>query len=467
MALQLRSPNPMRDAQIARARANALIEQAPPEATRVFRSLIAYPTLRGLSAEQVSQRLGRGINAVILGMAMLVQQARAAAGSPVLASTIAQQIGRHMTTDEVLARFGSIAAPNASSPSPGDAGDAGDYDAGAPRHHRGGFRGRRHFGGFGGGGGVYYDSPVYILRPSILDDCLSVLPEHCRRSPIVQRMMYLAGVGSTSQAPVAAGDAGAFEGMVASDPTFQWFWKVGAGQNPSWYAKRVTGDDRRYPEIMDANPEKATVGSRSSPYSTGFNFKSLIAGETLKTPKAWNIYIATDGTPTGGVVLPKGGAPPAIPPVPTPSGDTYSSTLPAGAITAVKLQLGAWGKKEGTLTTYPGPFDVNDTIDESFLSAVRSFQNWSNTKKGTSLRTDGRLDKATHDAINAYSVGSVSAPPATPPTGIPPLIPPKGGGGGTTAPPIAVSVEKKKVGGSAGPILAVMALGLAKVANLI
>jgi hypothetical protein len=312
----------------------------------------------------------------------------------------------------------------------------------------------------------------------VLDECLSCLPPNLRQSDYVRRMLYLARTGAIDARGMS--DAGITSGATATDPSYQWRWTVVTGDNPSLIAKKITGDDRRYVELIAANPSKPTKGDPSSPYSTGYNFASLTTGEKLYVPKAWNVYIASDGSGyTGGTPLPAGPAPTTPTSTTTTSPGMYTATLPTGTITAIKLQLGGWGKKEGTLTTYPGLFDTNDVIDEAFLGAVRKFQTWSNDKRGTALRTDGQLDADTHAALNAYTSGSVpttmpgttpgtTTPPATtPPSGLPPLFTPPAS---TTTPgggPVAVETKTKKVGGSAGPLIAILALGAAKVANII
>lgn len=91
----------------------------------------------------------------------------------------------------------------------------------------------------------------------------------------------------------------------------------------------------------------------------------------------------------------------------------YTATLPAGTILTVKGQLGTWGKRTGKLLTYPGLYDLNDTIDESFLNAVRSFQTWANATRGLALRTDGRFDLPTHTALIAETVPTTDTTPGT------------------------------------------------------
>lgn len=84
-----------------------------------------------------------------------------------------------------------------------------------------------------------------------------------------------------------------------SNPLFQWKYVVKAGDNPSLIAKKFVGDDRRYPELILANPGKATVGNPSNPYSTNYNFKSLNANERLLLPKTWNAWVDEQGYPKG------------------------------------------------------------------------------------------------------------------------------------------------------------------------
>lgn len=425
MALQLRSPDPMRTANVQRnsARyANAGAIGFSSAAAGVVRRIMSDPELRGRSAQEVATRIGRGVDLVRQAFGLVAEQARRAAGDTRV--SLAQIVGRvtpDMTLDDVLARFGSRAAPPATSP-----------------------------------------SPTYVLRPSILNECLRCVP-HARHSPYVQRMIRVGGRG---EAMGFGGDAGkitlAPPGSTASSPSTQWSHTVQPGENPSQITKERTGDDRRYVELIDANPSKPTVGDRLNPYSTGFNFKSLMAGEVLDLPKSWNIYVNDAGQWSPGVPLPAGKPAPTPSPAPGPTG-VYSSTLPAGAITAIKLQLGAWGKKEGT-SSYPGPFDVNEVIDEAFRTAVAGFQKWWNANRGGSLRTDGSLDKGTHDAINAYSVGmgtttspggtSTPGPGLPPPFGGKPSTPATPGGGG----PIATTGSKERVGGSEGPLIALAAL---------
>ena len=82
-----------------------------------------------------------------------------------------------------------------------------------------------------------------------------------------------------------------------------WSGPLRAGESPWSLAKWVTGDGRRYPELMPANPEKATVGK---PGSAGYTFASFKIGERVRLPKGWNIYISQQGHADGkGTILPR------------------------------------------------------------------------------------------------------------------------------------------------------------------
>jgi hypothetical protein len=82
----------------------------------------------------------------------------------------------------------------------------------------------------------------------------------------------------------------------ASSPDFQWYFVVSPNQSPAAIAKMFTGfecgDKYGYIQLLDANPTKTTTGERSC-YK--INFKSLLPGETLKIPRAWNVFISEDG----------------------------------------------------------------------------------------------------------------------------------------------------------------------------
>jgi len=401
----------------------------PQGVGQTVRTLLHRPELRSMPMRELASRLSSSPLQVRDAIAYFVCDLRRRAGAPCSFESIVSRISADDSVDDVMSRLAS----NAAGPT---------YTA-RPQNQ------------------------IYIPRASVLAEALRHNP-HARRSPIVRRWTYLHRTGVIAR-PSEAAALDALTGApgpagVATPTSYTWHWRVELGDNASRITKLITGAEGRYPELIAANPSKATVGSAGSPYSTGYNFKTLTVGELLKIPNSWNQYIQADGSGyTAGKALPPMiSAPPVVPPKPSGGDGEYTSTLSAGTITAIKLELGTWGKKEGTNPSYPGLFDVNDVIDESFLNAVRLFQKWSNSKKGTSLRTDGKLDAATKAAIDAYAVGSVTAPPApgtTPPKPLPSL--PGSGGGGT---PIALpggapgGATKTSGSGSALPILILGAL---------
>lgn len=67
-----------------------------------------------------------------------------------------------------------------------------------------------------------------------------------------------------------------------------WHGPLKPGQSPWSITQYLTGDGRRYPELMPANPEKATVGKPGTP---GYTFATFKIGERIRIPKTWNKYI--------------------------------------------------------------------------------------------------------------------------------------------------------------------------------
>jgi hypothetical protein len=78
---------------------------------------------------------------------------------------------------------------------------------------------------------------------------------------------------------------------IASAPDKLWTYVVREGDSPSSIALLVVGNDRRFLELIDANPELPTVGNRANPWSSGFNFASLGPGDILRLPAEWNTFI--------------------------------------------------------------------------------------------------------------------------------------------------------------------------------
>lgn len=96
---------------------------------------------------------------------------------------------------------------------------------------------------------------------------------------------------------------------VASNPNFQWLHSVQAGQSPAAIAALYfgpTAPPQRWVELIQANPIEyysgRTLGSKgdpANPVTSGYNFASLMPGDTLRVPKTWNRWIDQEGTRRG------------------------------------------------------------------------------------------------------------------------------------------------------------------------
>jgi hypothetical protein len=82
-----------------------------------------------------------------------------------------------------------------------------------------------------------------------------------------------------------------------SNPDTQWWTlPVKAGESPWSITQAWIGDGKRYPELIAANPEKATVGTKGN---ADYTFASLKVGERLRVPKTWNVYVDKTGRTDG------------------------------------------------------------------------------------------------------------------------------------------------------------------------
>ncbi len=83
-------------------------------------------------------------------------------------------------------------------------------------------------------------------------------------------------------------------------PDVQWWsgpFAPEKGDSLYGLAKTLTGDGRRYVELIAANPEKPTVGDPLNPFSTGYSFLDLVEGERIRIPKSWNPFLSDAGLP--------------------------------------------------------------------------------------------------------------------------------------------------------------------------
>lgn len=89
-------------------------------------------------------------------------------------------------------------------------------------------------------------------------------------------------------------------GSAPSLPDVQWWsgpFSPSKGDSLYGLAKTLTGDGRRYVELIEANPEKPTVGDPLNPFSTGYSFLDLVDGERIRIPKSWNPFLSDAGLP--------------------------------------------------------------------------------------------------------------------------------------------------------------------------
>lgn len=86
----------------------------------------------------------------------------------------------------------------------------------------------------------------------------------------------------------------------APSPTdIQWWTGPFMPQRDSLFAlaQTLTGNGARYVEIIEANPEKPTIGNPEDPIRSGFSFLHLSEGERVRIPKSWNTLLSDAGTP--------------------------------------------------------------------------------------------------------------------------------------------------------------------------
>lgn len=98
-----------------------------------------------------------------------------------------------------------------------------------------------------------------------------------------------------------------------SSPTAQWTVTALAGDSPALIARKVTGNERNYPELVTLNT--SVPGADGVPHGNNglpvpqYNFLRLHPGDRLQVPRSWNIYVDEAGKSTGGLVLPERPAP--------------------------------------------------------------------------------------------------------------------------------------------------------------
>lgn len=143
--------------------------------------------------------------------------------------------------------------------------------------------------------GMWSAIPAGVLKGDVIPDSFPMPIPDIETSPDPDYPVDIPIPGvpavSVEQKPKTKPDAPQ-KGIRSWAITQWWSNPLKAGQSPWSLAKEITGDGRRYPELMPANPEKATVGK---PGSSGYTFVSFKIGERVRIPKGWNIYIDQTG----------------------------------------------------------------------------------------------------------------------------------------------------------------------------
>ncbi len=166
-------------------------------------------------------------------------------------------------------------------------------------------------------------------------------------------------------------------------------------QSPQWWS-----------QLKTANPQKTVTPK-------GDNFRFFNPGEILNIPAEWPDWPGFTKAGIPGLTLPNQQAIPSPSPSPAPS-PSPTPSIPATSDTGVILQaqtiLAVWGKQ------YPGaaavkdfgatPLDMTGAMTDRTTSQLKSFQQWNNATKATSLLVDGELNPPTWDALKAYALGS-------------------------------------------------------------
>lgn len=204
---------------------------------------------------------------------------------------------------------------------------------------------------------------------------------------------------------------------------------VEKGDGPWAIAQKLVGNGNRWTEMKDYNKDKNPTID-----------KNIWVGEVLNLPPSWQKPTVVVAPPV--VALP--GLPPPILSLPTPApavNDLSASILQAKSI------LAAWGKTDGInqsgLSDYGlNPLDLTATMGPRDTLMLTSFQNWDNKTLQTGLNTNGNLDAATLQALQAWATAKATA--VLPPT----AILPNGGNALPTVTPPAVITIPEVIGGT-------------------
>jgi hypothetical protein len=188
---------------------------------------------------------------------------------------------------------------------------------------------------------------------------------------------------------------------------------VEAGDFPGRIAKKLTGKDTLWPQLIAANPQKKTKQT-----NIGKVFVTLNTGERLNVPKSWNVQ-----TPDP-VVTSKPG--PAVV-VSSSSPQVDASNVTTTAILQAKGLLITWNKTDGASESGPTdygvrPEDMSTAFGPRDKLVALAFENWSNRKRGTKLAADGDMNAELSEALRSWAeersglpVPAVPSAPSLPP----------------------------------------------------
>lgn len=410
----------------------------------VAKSLLARPELHDLPATQLAAQLGVPVQLAGEGMSLATQTVANAAKpalrfggggeGPSVASSSPIPVRVGDTLDALLEGHASAAAPPSFSPSPLPAHVRAGLAAYLPAQHRqrlmdaGAFRGWTH-------------RPHLVLaRPGVAVGA----PRGAAHDP---RPRPRFGSGDPAPRRMAHRFHPAIHRFVRQAAGLEpsgLAYKVESGDYPSKIAQQLTGSASRYPELLDANPQKATVRVYSTPAGTvnvpssapaasipsgagvtyqGRNFANLQPGEILTLPASW-VKATT-------------------PAAPKPPSDNTANTLSDADLFSLKSQLLAWGQKEGgpSLSPMSPPkYDGSDLDARGWTTRdamqLAGYQTWADSApRNESLRLDGVLDAASYASIRAYTLRTFAATPTVPQMPPPPALPAVPAIPGVTAPP--------------------------------
>ena len=231
-------------------------------------------------------------------------------------------------------------------------------------------------------------------------------------------------------------DTGAGEGADRATLTTRSYVVV-LGDYPQAIAKKIGALPARsawWTELKAVNPHKRTAKN---------GWATLNAGEIINIPDEWPpsrllrpVPGASPSMPVPAAVTPRPtpGAPPApafegptgpIAPAPTPPPGfvPLAATVDPGTISRVHSELVAWNVMTPGACS-PADFgrgpdalaDVSGTLTERAQHATQSFQVWTNAQRGSErkLRSDGALDPATAQAIDAWFRSRATRPEPLP-----------------------------------------------------